>query len=338
MPLPFILGGLAIAAGLGGAAAGVNGAMKMSDANTTLRISKRKYDESRTRVTTTDERVKKRLDELGKKQLEVLGSFKLLADLIERIQNRPKMSQINVSSKDLPPLDLEKLKDEGIGAELLLGSVGGLATGTLGGLAASGATTTAVMALGTASTGTAISSLSGAAATNAALAALGGGSLAAGGGGMALGSAILGGATLGVGLLVGGVIFNFTGDRAVEKADDAYKEACKYEKKVNEICKFLDKLESITDQYMETFTTLSTLYYENFNKIRTLVDDGITDYNDFRLKEKLALKVLVNSCQILRKALRIKLASNFEKRELNPNAASEIEALPVDVNEIAELN
>ena len=54
------------------------------------------------------------------------------------------------------------------------------------------ATTSAVMAFGAASTGTAISSLSGAAATNATLAWLGGGSLAAGGGGMAAGSVVLG--------------------------------------------------------------------------------------------------------------------------------------------------
>ena len=48
------------------------------------------------------------------------------------------------------------------------------------------------MALGTASTGTAIASLSGAAATNAALAWLGGGTVAAGGAGVAGGSFILG--------------------------------------------------------------------------------------------------------------------------------------------------
>ena len=81
------------------------------------------------------------------------------------------------------------------------------------------------MAIGTASTGTAISSLSGVAATNATLAALGGGSLAAGGGGMALGTAVLGGATLGVGLLVGGVIFNVTGSKLSDKADEAYSQA-----------------------------------------------------------------------------------------------------------------
>ena len=45
------------------------------------------------------------------------------------------------------------------------------------------------------------------------LALLGGGTLAAGGGGMAAGAAALGAATLGVGLLVGGIIFSFTGGK-----------------------------------------------------------------------------------------------------------------------------
>ena len=74
------------------------------------------------------------------------------------------------------------LKKVSIGAGVLLGGLGGAAVGTAGGFAAAGATTSAVMALGTASTGTAIASLSGAAATNATLAALGGGAIAAGAG------------------------------------------------------------------------------------------------------------------------------------------------------------
>ncbi len=57
--------------------------------------------------------------------------------------------------------------------------------------------TQGVVALGAASTGTAISSLSGVAATNATLAWLGGGSIAAGGGGIAAGTAVLTGITVG---------------------------------------------------------------------------------------------------------------------------------------------
>ena len=130
----------------------------------------------------------------------------------EYIAKHPELDeQTKQNILEIPKFEGEEIKKASVGASILIGGLGGAALGTAGGFAASGATTAAVMALGTASTGTAISALSGAAATNATLAALGGGSLAAGGGGIALGTTMLGAATLGVGLLVGGVIFSCTG-------------------------------------------------------------------------------------------------------------------------------
>ena len=82
--------------------------------------------------------------------------------------------------------------------DVLSGGIAGVGAGALLGWGTYGG----VMALGTASTGTAIGGLSGVAATNATLAWLGGGSLAAGGGGMALGSIVLGGIIAGPALLI----------------------------------------------------------------------------------------------------------------------------------------
>ena len=137
------------------------------------------------------------MDELGTLEMNILSSFKQFADVVEKIKNRPSFAEIKIGNVDIPKFDPKELEQASVGAGILVGGLGGAALGTAGGFAASGATTAAVMALGTASTGTAISSLTGVAATNATLAALGGGSIAAGGGGMALGSAVLGGATLG---------------------------------------------------------------------------------------------------------------------------------------------
>ena len=67
------------------------------------------------------------------------------------------------------------------------------------------------------------------------MAALGGGALTAGGGGMALGSTILGVSTLGIGLLVGGMIFNVTGSKLSDQADEAYRQMKKAEDKINKI-------------------------------------------------------------------------------------------------------
>ena len=162
------------------------------------------------------------------------------------------------------------------------------------------------MALGTASTGTAITSLSGVAATNAALAALGGGSIAAGGGGMALGSAILGGATLGVGLLVGGIIFNITGSSLSNKADEAWSQMKKAEGEIDKICLYLDNLFNYAEKFYSTLTKVNRLYIEHFEKLRTIVEvDGKTNWNMFTSEEQvmtqntaLLVGVLFNMCKV----------------------------------------
>lgn len=233
MPLPLILG---IAAGVGaltGVGSGIRGAVKMKDANDTMKRAKVLAEKCQTKFEKHNKSATCAMDDLGKLELTVLESFEQFADAIEKIQNRPIMKEIEIDGVKIPEYDPEKLKDVSVGAGVLLGGLGGAAAGTAGGFAAAGATTAAVMALGTASTGTAIASLSGAAATNAALAALGGGAIAAGGGGMALGATMLGVSTAGIGLLVGGVIFNITGSKLSDKADEAYGQARQTEIKVD---------------------------------------------------------------------------------------------------------
>lgn len=128
------------------------------------------------------------------------------------------------------------------------------------------------MALGTASTGTAIASLSGAAATNAALAALGGGAIAAGGGGMALGTAVLGASTLGVGLLVGGIIFNVAGGSLSDKADDAWDQMLRAEKQINKICDYLRDLSRTANRFCEELCFVDTIYQRHLLKLELLVE------------------------------------------------------------------
>jgi transcriptional regulator with XRE-family HTH domain len=95
------------------------------------------------------------------------------------------------------------------GVSKALGTLGGVATGTVVGGATAYTAFTAVAAFGTASTGAAISGLSGAAGTSAALAWFGGGSLAASGAGVAGGTMVLAGivAAPAAVLAVGGFIW-----------------------------------------------------------------------------------------------------------------------------------
>lgn len=98
------------------------------------------------------------------------------------------------------------------------GVAGHLVTTAVASAATYGGVPIAVASYGSASTGTAIAGLSGAAAQNATLAWLGGGSIAAGGGGMALGAVALNAVAIGPAILVGGLVMNGKGEKALTES------------------------------------------------------------------------------------------------------------------------
>lgn len=288
MPLPIILGIGAATAGALGIGTGVHGAVKMKDANHTMKLAQNihkenmDYFEKQNKATTDD------MDALGKKELEILSCLNDFATIFEKIHNRPVFKEYKNDGITIPYYDPEEIHNVSIGAGILLGGIGGAAAGTAGGFAAAGATTAAVMAFGTASTGTAIASLSGVAATNATLAALGGGALAAGGGGMALGTTILGAATLGAGIMVGGIIFNIVGSSLSSKADDAYEQARNERDQINKTCDYLGTLSTTAKEYLSSIATVHRVYQNQFNILKYIVNTlGKNDWNDFCQEEQL---------------------------------------------------
>lgn len=306
MPLPLILGIGAAVAGATGIGTGIHGAAKMKEANDTMQSAKRCHEKNVEKFEKENKTTSMDMDKLGTLELEILHSFSDFSDTFEKIKNRPVFENYSRNGITLPKYDGEKLKEVSVGAGILLGGLGGSVLGTAGGFAAAGATTAAVMALGTASTGTAIVSLSGAALTNATLAALGGGAIAAGGGGIALGTTILGATTLGVGLLVGGVIFNFTGGKLSDKADEAWSQMKSAETKINQICDYLFMLRTTSNKYRNTLSSVKTIYQEHLSGLKTIVNMlGRTDWNTFTPDEKkltentvLLVGLLYNMCKV----------------------------------------
>lgn len=316
MPLPFIIGGLAAAAGIAGVGSGIHGGLKMKDAKDTMDIAKRKQERAVEKFTKQNDETNKLMDELGKQELNIVKSFDEFSDTIEKIQGRPDFEEYSKNGVELPKYMAKELKEASAGAAVLLGGLGGAVAGTAGGYAAAGAATTAVMTFGAASTGTAISGLSGAAATNATLAAIGGGSLASGGGGMALGASILGGATLGVGLLVGGVIFNAVGGSLSDKADEAYDQACRTEKEVERIVKYLKELTTAADKFKQSLTMIQKEYKSRLDMLDYIVNSlGKTQWNEFTDKEKKMIENLCLLVSILYKMCKVELVLKNPKNE-----------------------
>ena len=306
MPLPLFIGIGAAIAGLSGIGAGVFGGVKMAEANDTMTKTQERHEKNVKRFEKANQETTKTMDKLGELELGIIKSFSEFAELIEKIQNRPDFKKIQKDGEEIPTYSPQELEQVSIGAGVLIGGLSGAAAGTAGGFAAAGATTAAVMALGTASTGTAIASLSGVAATNATLAALGGGALAAGGGGMALGSAVLGGATLGVGLLVGGIIFGITGGVLSGKAEEAKKQMLEAEADIDKICKYLGELNTCAADYYSSLDKLNTIYISSIEKLNNfIVGQGITDWNIFSEDSKLLVEntsylvgLLYNMCKV----------------------------------------
>lgn len=319
MPIPLILGVGAAIAGVAGVGTAAHGAKKMKDANDTMKATESQHRRNIEKFENQNKLTNEKMDELGKLELKVLKGLEDFSNVIEKIQNRPKFEQYNKDGVSLPTYDKEELKTVSVGAGVLLGGVGGAAAGTFGGFAAAGATTSAVMALGTASTGTAIASLSGVAATNATLAALGGGAIAAGGGGMALGTTILGATTLGVGLLVGGIIFNVTGGKLSDKADEAYSQMKKAESSINKICSYLYELEKTAEDYTHSINIVRNKYLESYNYISYVVNKlHKVDWNEFSEQDKLAVKNTVMLVGLLYKMCKLNLVNKAtNENEMN---------------------
>lgn len=330
MPLPLIIGISATIAGTVGVGSGLHGISKIKKAKETIVIAEKRHQENIDRFDDMSINANNMMDTLGELELKILNSFEHFSNIIERIQNRPQFVTYNKEGVSLPKYDKEQLKNVSVGAGILLGSLGGAVAGTAGGFAAAGATTSAVVALGTASTGTAISTLSGAAATNATLAVLGGGTIAAGGGGIALGTTVLSGATLGVGLLVGGIIFNVAGSKLSDNAEEAYRQMEEAENNINQICSYLKELSDEASKYIKTLNIVKDSYEEHLEHL-SCVTDQKTNWIEFSDHEKiltqntiLLVGLLYNMCKVdlVRKAKNDKDINTINRTEIHKSIRS----------------
>lgn len=327
MAIPMVALVLAVLAGGAGVANGVEGISKMKDADEKVRRAKNRHDVNLIRYEETSKETIGVLDELGKLEFDILASFKGFADLLEYVQGRPEFKQLDIDGVELPRYDHKEIKDISLGATVLKTGLTSAAAGVAGGFAAGGATTAAVTAFGTAGTGAAISGLSGVAATNATLAALGGGTVAAGGGGMALGTMVLGGATLGVGLLAGGIIINIFGDNVAEKADKAERDVNKAEKAIDKICKYLNELKTIAMEFKSNLEKVNDIYNKTVCKLAIIIlHQRKYEWSEFTADEKIVMNNAIDLVGLLRYMCKIKLIEQSEdENETNIICREEID-------------
>lgn len=305
MAIPIILGVGAALAAAGGIGAGIKGAVDTKDAKDTMDAATRRNEKNLDNFKSAEKSTNTRMEDLGKLEMTTANDFKRFSNAFEKIDNKPTFSPLKDNVK-IPSFDFNAIKSVSVAAEAFFGAsfgvTAGLAAGTVFRSVAAAGTTPTIMALGTALPGTTIASLSGAAATNAALMAIGGGSLAAGGGGMALGATILSASTLGVGLLVGGAIFAFTGSKIKEKADDAYTAMLKNEDIINKNIEYLYRIRSAIADLSFAIRRVSGIYDKNVVRFIQLVDQK-GDYNHYNSAEKLLCENIIRIVSVLYKLI-----------------------------------
>lgn len=319
MAIPLVGLIAAVLAGTAGVVSGVEGISKMKEASDKVERANYRHSLNLNRYKEISGETISVLDDLGNLEFDILASFKGFADLLEYVQGRPEFKPLDVDGVELPKYNHKEIEKISMGAVALKTALGSAVAGVAGGIAASGATTAAVTAFCTAGTGAAISGLTGVAATNAALAALGGGTIAAGGGGMALGSMVLGGATLGIGLLAGGIIINIFGDNVAQKADQAERDMKKAEEAIDKLCKYFNELRPLALEYKSNIEKVNNIYRKTVDELSVIIlYQKKYDWEDFTTDEQIVMKNAIDLVALLRYMCKIKLVEQAEKdNEIN---------------------
>lgn len=291
MPIPFVFIGIGAATAALGLGTSAKAAVDQSDAQRINKKAKKLANEAVEAANASRQRCGRAIEDLGRRKVWVLehGITPFVA-LFEQIHNleladSPGMAELRRFHMDRQ--SFAQLKElSAMAPSLAGGAVGGAAAGAVTALGAYGGT----MALGAASTGTAITSLSGAAATNATLAFLGGGSLAAGGLGMAGGTAVLGGLVGGPALAVMGFVMSATAKANKEAARSNLARANTYIEEVQTarlLCKAIRMRASLFDRLLIRLEALLEPLTEDLARV---IETRGTNYHRYSRKEKAVLQ------------------------------------------------
>lgn len=308
MPIPFILGGIALAAAVTGVKKGFDAKNKNEEAKKLVKRAQRRFRESEKELKDAGEALNTHLEEFAKFKLLIFTTkMKTLIELIKKKRDAHSTLEdrnIGFSPEEIKELELTVSNS----LEIASGIGKGLQSGALTAFGAYGS----VGMLASASTGTAISTLGGAAATNATLAWLGGGSLAAGGGGMALGTAVLGGIVAGPLIAVAGFVMD---SKAEENLTEAHEYASEIDIKIEKIRLSIEGLNAIHMQIDELQYSIEQIVVRLDNTFDCISHVGILE----KIKRLLGVSKIWEHPQFdklflygpkLREALNISLLDN----------------------------
>jgi len=299
MPIPFILGGIAIAAGAYGVKKGYDAKCDFDEAQDYNDRAVSIYEEAQSDLNSSREQTNSQMEALGRLKINIYQeSLTDFVDAFSKIKNVDFSNQLDLglSIKDADYLNVLEIKKDLLEiTELVGGTVAALGSGALAGFGAFGG----AGMLAAASTGTAISTLSGVAATNATLAWFGGGSLAAGGFGMAGGMAVLGGIVAGPVLAVAGGMMAAKAETAKYEAEGNLikAEAAAQEMKTAQIV--VEEIYTRVTEFIDILQPLNDEFEYYISDLEDIVDRG-KDYSTYSEEDKKTVMITVSIAQTVK--------------------------------------
>ncbi len=303
MPLPFILGGIALAVAGYGVKKGVDAYKDTNEAEDYHNWAQNRYREVERELKEEQERAKNAFESLGVLQKEIINtSLERYKDIVDRlmIKDGASWKEIVEIVGEESSQHLASVRNAIVDLGTALGSVVGSATA--GAMAGFGAWGLAGL-VGSASTGTAISALGGVAATNATLAWFGGGSLAAGGLGMVGGAWVLGG-------IVAAPVIAVVASVFASKAEERKYDAQSYYNSVRAVCECMQAEEltwyNITCKAQEKENGLSELdraFQEVLGIVERCMQTKGLDASTWNKKEQIQVKTLMQQAETIVKTI-----------------------------------
>ena len=129
MPLPFIIGGIALAAGV---KSGISGGAKIKDAKETVEIAKKIQEKAVEKLEKKSDSTSRLIESISNEELKIQKSFASFLNIIEKIQNRPEFKAYQNEMIDIHQYEFVKISDVSVGRTVLLGeAVGSSVSATL---------------------------------------------------------------------------------------------------------------------------------------------------------------------------------------------------------------
>ncbi|GAA8060585.1 hypothetical protein Neuguinea25_10160 [Helicobacter pylori] len=314
MPLPFILGGLALAAAGYGVKKGIDALDADCEADEFIKKAENLKEEAAKKAESAESDCKRAFARFGGKKLHVLSHT--VSHFLNHF-HRLKRSRIiieGINMQDIQGQVSDALKITNQYSEVdFLDASGAVIGSAIGGVLAAYGAYTGVGLLASTAGGVAIAELSGVAATNATLAWLGGGALSVGGFGMVGGMAVLGELVAGPALAILGALSASKMEEKLENAKAHYAQVEAAVKKADVMVDNLQAIKRMVRLFTRQITKCDALFFSLSQDAIATMKERNYDVSYYSQKEKDQLCVILSTLMTLSAFLKVSIHGQTPK-------------------------